>query len=374
MTLFRGRCYGRMEPMRQKLPPSISPPAAKIILIVAALILPLAGSPAEGAVSEKELNEAREQRAALQRKVNAAVTSYEASLAKYEETQIQLARSQHQLETAEQELRSVQGILSGRAVNIYKQGRIGLVSVLLEAANTGEFFRRVVLLEKASANDSATLLRLERVKAEVTESKEDLSTRRAEQQATTKQLQALTSQLTSQFKEASDLEAKLVSQKAEEDRLRRQAEERRRRAAQVARRSSFAPGNFHCPIDGPNSFTDTWGAPRSGGRRHQGVDIYAAHGARVVSVVDGTILRMSQSSLGGISLYLRGGDGTEYFYTHLAGYASISPGQRVSGGQLVAYNGNSGNARGGPAHLHFEIHPGGGAAINPYPTTKAACG
>lgn len=346
----------------------------RAVFLAAVLALPLAAPSAQAAVTEKELQAAREQRAALQKKVNTVVAAYEASLAKYEETQVQLARSQHQLEEAEQELRVVQATLSGRAVTSYKQGRIGLVSVLLEAADPAEFLRRVVLLEKASASDSATLLRVERVRAEVTESKEDLSKKKAEQQATTKQLQALTNQLTGQFKEASELEARLVSQKAEEDRLRRQAEERRRRAAQVARRSAFAPGNFHCPIDGPNSFTDTWGAPRSGGRRHQGVDIYAAHGARVVAVVDGTILRMTRSSLGGISLYLRGGDGTEYFYTHLAGYASISPGQRVTGGQLVAYNGNSGNARGGPPHVHFEIHPGGGAAINPYPTTKAACG
>lgn len=326
------------------------------------------------AVTEKELQQARAERAALQNKLNSAVSSYEASLARYEETQIRLAQSQRRLGQAEQELRAVQASLAQRAIATYKQGQVSLISVLLDAETPAEFLRRVVFLEKASASDSAVLLRAARARAEINDTRETLARQKAEQQTVTKRLQTLTSELAGQFDAAAALETKLVAQKAEEERRRREAEARRRRAAQVARRASFSPGNFHCPIDGPNSFTDSWGAPRSGGRRHQGVDIYASHGARVVSVVEGTILRMSRSSLGGISLYLRGGDGSEYFYAHLAGYASISPGQRVSAGQLVAYNGNSGNARGGPAHLHFEIHPGGGAAINPYPTVRAACG
>ena len=108
-------------------------------------------------------------------------------------------------------------------------------------------------------------------------------------------------------------------------------------------------------MDAPHSFRDSWGEPRSGGRRHQGVDIYAAHGAPVAAVVDGVILRMNRSSLGGIGLYLRGNDGNQYYYAHLAGYAQISAGQAVSGGTHIAYVGNTGNARGGPPHLHFEI-------------------
>lgn len=334
----------------------------------------LAGTNSAWAVTEKELQQARAERTSLQKRLNAAVSSYEASRDRYEQTQIQLAQSQRRLEEAEQELTLVQRSLTLRAVTTYKQGRVSFLSVLLEAESPSEFLRRVILLEKASASDSAVLLRAARARAEISDTRVILERQRAEHRSVVKQLQSLTSDLSQQFEAAGALESRLLAQKEEEERRRREAEARRRRAAQVARRASIAPGNFHCPIDGPHSFTDTWGDARSGGRRHQGVDIYAAHGARVVSVVDGTILRMIRSSLGGISLYVRGSDGSEYFYAHLAGYASITEGQRVSGGQLVAYNGNSGNARGGPAHVHFEIHPSGGAAINPYPTVRAACG
>ena len=128
-----------------------------------------------------------------------------------------------------------------------------------------------------------------------------------------------------------------------------------------------------CPQSPPSSFTDTWGAPRSGGRSHQGVDIMAAYGNKVHAYVDGVISRQSTNSLGGTTLYLQGDDGNEYYYAHLSSYAS-RVGQRVKAGELIAYNGNTGDARYTAPHVHFEVHPGGGAPVNPYPYAKAACG
>ena len=128
-----------------------------------------------------------------------------------------------------------------------------------------------------------------------------------------------------------------------------------------------------CPQSPPSSFTDTWGAPRSGGRSHQGVDIMAAYGNKVHAYVDGVISRQSTNSLGGTTLYLQGDDGVEYYYAHLSRYAS-RVGQRVKAGELIAYNGNTGDARYTAPHVHFEVHPGGGAPVNPYPYAKAACG
>jgi murein DD-endopeptidase MepM/ murein hydrolase activator NlpD len=100
----------------------------------------------------------------------------------------------------------------------------------------------------------------------------------------------------------------------------------------------------------------------------------ASKGTPTAAVVDGVITRMNNSTLGGISLYLRGGDGTEYFYTHLNGYANISQGSQVGAGTIIAYVGSTGNASESSPHLHFEMHPGGGAAVDPYRTVKAACG
>ena len=128
-----------------------------------------------------------------------------------------------------------------------------------------------------------------------------------------------------------------------------------------------------CPVSKPYSFTDTWGAPRSGGRSHKGTDLMNPLGNQVHAIVDGVISRQTNSSLGGISLYLMGVDGNEYYYAHLSRYAS-SVGQRVKAGELIAYNGQTGNARFTAPHVHFEIHPGAGAPVDPYPYVKAACG
>lgn len=147
-----------------------------------------------------------------------------------------------------------------------------------------------------------------------------------------------------------------------------------RPAAQRATRSkrveTISGAGYVCPVAGRHSFTNDYGDARSGGRRHAGNDILAAYGTPLVAVTSGTV-KTAYSSAGGISLYLRGDDGVEYFYAHNSRNAA-SNGERVSAGEVVAYVGTSGNARGGPAHVHFERHPGGRQA-NPFSFLVAAC-
>lgn len=128
---------------------------------------------------------------------------------------------------------------------------------------------------------------------------------------------------------------------------------------------------YACPVRGPHSFTDSFGDPRPNGRHHEGNDVLAPYGSSVVAVTSG-VIRTAYSTLGGISLYLRGAGGDEYFYAHNSRNVATS-GQRVSTGQLIAYVGTTGDARGGPSHVHFERHPGGGAPVDPYSFLRRAC-
>lgn len=132
-------------------------------------------------------------------------------------------------------------------------------------------------------------------------------------------------------------------------------------------------GGIACPVGSPRNYSDTWGAARSGGRAHKGTDILAPHGTPIYAYESGTITRLNNNGLGGISLYLRGDSGNVYYYTHLSGYNGVSVGQRVSAGQHIAHNGDTGNAAGIP-HLHFEVSPGGGGNVNPFPYVQRACG
>jgi peptidoglycan LD-endopeptidase LytH len=130
-----------------------------------------------------------------------------------------------------------------------------------------------------------------------------------------------------------------------------------------------------CPVGPVHSFTDTWHAPRSGGRKHQGADVFAPYGAPAYAVADGVIERWGNGGLGGITLWLRDDLGNRYYYAHNVSNVA-PPGSRVRAGQLIAYVGTTGNAATTPPHIHFEAHPapGTGGARNPTPWLKALCG
>ena len=124
------------------------------------------------------------------------------------------------------------------------------------------------------------------------------------------------------------------------------------------------------PVQGRCGFTDSWHAPRPGGRLHEGVDIIGARGLAIYAVADGAITRMlTGGALSGNSIRLTIADGTYFFYAHLDGFAAgLTVGQTVRAGQIIGYLGSTGSTSN---HLHFEVHPKGGAAVNPYPLVKA---
>ena len=131
---------------------------------------------------------------------------------------------------------------------------------------------------------------------------------------------------------------------------------------------SNAGSGIVCPVAGPHAFADTWGAPRSGGRTHEGVDMMAPSGTPLVAVESG-YAEFKTTRLGGNSVWVNGGSGTRYFYAHLSAWEGSS--RNVSQGEVIGYVGATGNTTAN--HLHFEIHPGGGRAVNPYPYVRAVC-
>lgn len=124
-----------------------------------------------------------------------------------------------------------------------------------------------------------------------------------------------------------------------------------------------------CPVNGQKQFMNDWGFTRSGGRWHQGTDIMAKRGAPVVAPAPGTVTK-ADNRLGGKAVKLRTADGTVFYFAHLDGYGATGP---VAAGAVIGKVGSSGGAKGGPAHVHLEIRPGGGAAVNPYPTVREGC-
>lgn len=131
------------------------------------------------------------------------------------------------------------------------------------------------------------------------------------------------------------------------------------------------PAAIRCPVQGqPRTVVHNWSAPRPGGRRHTGNDIFARRGAPVVAPVSGS-LRYVRGAVAGNAFYLAGDDGTTYYGAHLHSLDAATG--RIAAGARIGTVGSTGNASGLTPHLHFEIKPGGGAPVDPAATLRGVC-
>jgi len=145
---------------------------------------------------------------------------------------------------------------------------------------------------------------------------------------------------------------------------------------QVAPSVSAVPTSqgYVFPVVGGTSsdFSADYGNPRADTGWHHGTDIFAASGTPLVAVADGTLSKVGVNHLGGNRLWLADDRGTAYYYAHLSAYApGMTDGVRVRAGQVIGFVGNTGDAISTPPHLHFEIHPGDGDSVDPYPYLMA---
>jgi LysM repeat protein len=132
------------------------------------------------------------------------------------------------------------------------------------------------------------------------------------------------------------------------------------------------------PVKATCWYADTWQAPRSGGRRHLGVDVMAASGSKVYAVAGGVLTKRAWDQPGkraGNAWTLTTSNGTSFFYAHLLDFApGLEVGSRVAAGDVIGFVGSTGDTT--VSHLHFEVRPGGGSPVNPYPIVRAVsdCG
>jgi murein DD-endopeptidase MepM/ murein hydrolase activator NlpD len=158
-------------------------------------------------------------------------------------------------------------------------------------------------------------------------------------------------------------------------------------AARMAARvvlPSGAPAAYVVPVDGVRAgqLRASFGAPRAGGRRHHGIDIVAPRGTRVVAAAEGFVVSTTPNRRGGTVVWVLGAGWRLYYYAHLDGLAAgVRPGAIVHAGDLLGRVGTTGNAAGGPAHLHFGVYAsrarflaGGFEPVDPLPLLRAAKG
>lgn len=134
-----------------------------------------------------------------------------------------------------------------------------------------------------------------------------------------------------------------------------------------------SPTALPVPVEGirASRIADTWGGARSGGRKHQGVDIFAKRGTPVLSATRGVVSSVNDYGIGGKHVWVIGPGGERHYYAHLDGFApGIARFDLVEAGGLLGFVGDTGNARGTPPHLHYGIYAMSGA-YNPWPLLQA---
>jgi len=348
----------------------------RLVLVLGALLLVGRALPADAGEPTPGLEQARQ----AAQKATADYSEAESQLGVLEQ---QLDQVRQDRDSAQGELEKLRGEVQGILIERYTAGgnSAPLIEEDLNAQARADALTRMVTQGDADAID-----RYRAVKDQLDHANADLEAKLGEQKDLLDQLEQKRKKLNAELDRLEKLEQQRIEaeRKAAEEAARKAVEQQARDkaaadAAQLASQqqaqdagkeaaaqgSSSAPqtpaapvvaapadGSMICPVPG-STFVDSWGAPRSGGRRHMGVDMMAPTGTPVVAPVSGTVTDRA-NGLGG---------------AHLSAYGQTG---HVAAGTVIGYVGNTGDASGGPPHLHFEVHPNG-VAVNPYPYVAAVC-
>jgi murein DD-endopeptidase MepM/ murein hydrolase activator NlpD len=347
------------------------------------------------AQKQAELKKAMGKLNALQKELNRVAEEQNAVEVRLAELEEEIAKTERDIARSQDDLNAALAILEERLVGMYMQDSSAAwpyAEVLVGEADLTSVLERFDALAQIAEEDQKLFDEVEAFLEAQQESKRLLQEKQAEQAADLAELARVQEEASLRFASANQTYTALKGQinrlktdiKKADAAAAAAAEAARKRAIQrmawqLGKRWNNSGGGtiqapqFTFPVKGANSYINSWGFARSGGRTHKGTDIMAARGTPLVACASGTIsgAKRIASGLGGITVHIKGNNGYIYYYAHLDRVASgIQEGMVIKAGTTVGYVGNSGNARGGACHLHFGMQPGGGASVNPYATLR----
>jgi peptidoglycan LD-endopeptidase LytH len=356
---------------------------------------------------QRDLADAREQREQVEGDIAAATTAYEDLVDLIARLEVEGEELEREVTSLRVELGEIDELVTDRLRAVFKHGsNLDPLSVFLASDDPSAALARAETVQRAVVSDRARTEDLVAARTRLGAAEDRLAAQAEELEQAREEQQRVTEELEASFKALGDLVGDLESEEqAEKERLERERLERERRererqerlaaerrareqaaASRTSTTSTTSPsssrptrapartsGGLACPLDQPRSFIDSWGHARSGGRAHRGTDLMGPRGIPVRAITNGvwSIQRPGRSA--GLWAILRADNGDHFWYLHLDSH-TVANGARVTAGQQVGTNGSTGNATAGAEHVHFEWHPGGGRAVNPYPLLRSACG
>jgi murein DD-endopeptidase MepM/ murein hydrolase activator NlpD len=300
-----------------------------VIGAVAAALIPLFASPASAAPAPDPGQQAVDARSAA----NDAAARYAEIQTRYDVLGDQIVALEQKIQAGDARAAELRGIAQRRAAVAYKNQGADL-GVLFDAKSPSDGARSTALLDRANASDNRAVADLAALDADLAAQRDQLAAQRKQQQDTLDQLKS----------QSKVIDAKL---------------------ADVPVGPVQVVDGMVCPLPGA-AFSDDFG-PRGAGF-HPGNDLHAPTGTPELAVVNGD-LTFGDGGGGGMGAYIAGDDGNRYVYYHLSQYVGAP--RHVAPGEVIGKVGSTGNATG--PHLHFEIHPGGGGPIDPFPTLSRIC-
>ncbi len=303
--------------------------------------------------AQSDLDAAKARLAAAQARLDQATAAWQAADARLASTQDELAATQAERDRLIEQVASIRARLQKRAVQAFEMGAGSTIDLILSSTSFTEFSDRMEFLGNMAQSDSDLVVQNNVTTEQLRRARQRLAELSKQQAAQVRILQS----------NEDALAADVADIQAEVDRLRKQA----RLATLLGLRTIPGAPISTCPVQGPNSFVDSFGWPRPGGRVHEGIDLISPYGTPIVAVQPGNAVR-TYNSLGGNAVMVYGPGGDWTYYAHMSSYAAVG---NVSVSTIIGYVGSTGDAT--VDHLHFEYHPGGGAAVDPYLALLAVC-
>jgi len=316
--------------------------------------------PSALADTKGQLDAAKAELAKIQAELDAATAEWHEATIALDATKFQILETRNRIQGLEQKVERIEARLTRRAVIAFTTGPASTIDLLLSSGSFTDFSDRLEFLGSMAQDDVDLVLEQEVAREELRREREDLLALEESQTAEAERLAAAQARIDAEFERVNDRLAELLAKYREELAAAKEL--------QILGQTPNPSGAIQvCPVAGPNSFVDSFGWPRVG-HSHQGIDLISPYGTPVVAAHPGTVSRSSSSS-GGLQAYVNGSGGYT-FYAHMSSYSGATG--SVGAGTVIGYVGSTGNA-GSTNHLHFEWHPGGGAAVNPYQALLAVC-